>query len=115
MLAMLLLATIPMDANVVSDGADLVELNSVYDGEGCVVLTQLIAWDWRGDRHVVAGWRLMADKAWRPPHVTWMEGTRLYDIRGRYWRETQSQFDPELLEREIMKPCHRRGVMGEVP
>lgn len=111
----IILAILPHDAHVVRDSVDCVEVNAMHDGEGTVVFRQVIGWEWSHGRHTVAGWRGMSDKTWQPPCVTWVDGQRLYVLRGRYWRTTHSQYDPEVVEREILYPCHRRGLFGEKP
>jgi hypothetical protein len=102
---------LPRDA-ALRETADIVEINQVYDGEGRQVLEQLIAWNWENDRHVVSGWRLMADKTISRPFVYWTENGRLCVLRGHSWRETAEQFDVELAERERLPACKRRGLMG---
>lgn len=112
MLAWMLLATIPMDGHIVRETVDCIEVNAVYDGEGCQTFKQVVGWDWRCDHHEVAGWRMMSDKTWRPPNVTWVEGQRLHILRGKYWRETHYQWDEEIAQRELFPKCFRRGLFG---
>lgn len=111
----ILLAILPHDAHIVRDGVDLLEINTLHDGDGKEYFQQLIGYDWHCDHHRIAGWRSMSGKVWRPPNVVWMDGQRLHVLRGKYWREFHSQYDPELIDRELLEPCHRRGIMGEKP
>ena len=58
--------TVPLTPTV-SDTVDVIELNHVYDGEGHLVFSQLIFWDWEvpaSRQHVVA-WRV-----WKPGRPT---------------------------------------------
>lgn len=109
---LLIFATVPMDRHVVRETVDCLEYNRVYNGDGELYMEQFIAWDWEGERHVVAGWRMMAGKVWRPPLVAWSEGSSTFILRAKYWRETFTQFDVEMEQREIFAKCHRRGLFG---
>lgn len=112
-IALLLLATCPPPPAMPSDSADLIELNHFYSDEGRPVFSQWIFWNWNGYRHEVIAWRL--DKAGefsfhhRPPRLMWAEGT----VSGSYWRETWTQVDPELIEREYLPKQLRRGILGK--
>ena len=114
LLATLLLATIPMDGTVVRESVDLVEKNHYYDCDGREVFCQWIFYDWQGGRHQVVAWRMAREEhnfRQAPPVLTWSEnGVR--QIRGMYWRETWTQWDPEIADREILERKSRRGIFG---
>ena len=98
-LATLLLQVIPMDAHLVQETCACVERNHYFDGDGRLVFSQFVFWDWDG-RHNVAAWRLEKDEfRFHPPIVTWSENDRVRQVRGAYWRESWTQYDPELAER----------------
>lgn len=91
---------LPHDAHVVRETVDCVERNNYHDGDGRLVFTQYVFWDWTGERHEVAAWRLAKDGfLFHPPVVTWTEENRTRQVRGAYWRETWTQYDVEMVER----------------
>lgn len=113
MLAWLLLATIPMDAVTPRDAVCLIERNHFFNERCEPVFTQYIFFDWSGARHDVVAWRLEKEGyvfTERPPCVTWTEEGMVYQVRGKIWRETWSQTDEEVFEREILKKELRRGL-----
>lgn len=82
---------------------DIIELNRVYDGEGRLVLTQLIAWSWcRDGRYHVDGWRLVRDKHDSPVlrNGRWVIDVsdghgRPVEVSAVGFRDTHTQHDPE--------------------
>ena len=116
LLLVLMAATIPQEDGAVSrEQVDLIERNNYYDCEGKPVFVQWILWDWDRGRHHVVAWRI--DKPEfsfneRQLTLTWSDGGRLFQIRGRYWRETWEQHDPEVAERDILDRRYRRGIFG---
>lgn len=113
--AILLLATIPHEITV-RESVDLIERNHFYNDEGREVFTQWIFWDWERDRHQVEGWRNNQPDfrfTERPPLLTWSQGTERRQVRSTYWRETWTQHDPELFDREIVPKDRRKGIGGQ--
>lgn len=115
---------------VLSDGAplrlaqdrvDVVELNHFYDENGRLVFDQVIFWEWCRDseRFQIVAWRLLKTptqvplRDWqRGGYVTiWMDASRLRYVRGTAFRESWSQVDPELLERQY-KPTGERKELS---
>ena len=104
----------------VRDDVDTIELNHVYDGDGRLILSQLIFWNWNEHSarpHVVA-WRLWKPgqptplRDWlRGGYVLWLrDGQTLREIRSPAFRETWTQFDPEIQDRSRLSQDRRRGL-----
>lgn len=105
---------------LVCDRVDVLELNRVYDDEGRPVLTQMIFWDWheRDARLHVVAWRLWKDESPLPTRdwscgefvLLWNDGELLREVRAAAWRESWTQFDPELHDRNVFSKENRRGL-----
>ena len=76
-----------MDGHLTRETVDMVEYSRVYNDAGELYLEQFIAWDWNGYSHEIAGWRLMAGKAWRPPLIVWSEGDKTFVLRAKLARD----------------------------
>ncbi len=117
-LSMMLLAaaTIPHEI-VLREQVDCIERNNFFDDCGRKVFVQWIFLEEvpSGCLSVVA-WRL--DKGEfsfteHPPTLIWADGSTVRIVRAEYWRETFSQTDPELEDRERRPKDMRRGLIGE--
>ena len=98
---------------------DLVEVNHYYDDCGHHVLDQLIFYEWcdATGRFLVRDWRLLkSPRQW--PVRTWPEGTfraqwyeghLLREVRADHFRETWTQHDPEVVNREFLPRSARRS------
>lgn len=87
----------------------VVEENHCYDEHGHHVFDQLIFWDWYPElsQHHVSAWILLKDdmprtsrdhrKKTRVTRI--ITGVGTYEIYSRSYRETWTQYDPELLDR----------------
>ena len=111
-LALLVLSILPHGPPVVREEVTLIERNHYYDECGRHVFTQWIFWEWKDTRHEVIAWRL--DKPdfrfqERPPCLRMDEGR----VDAECWRETWTQYDPELMERERFPKEYRKGIFGE--
>ena len=105
---------------VVIDHVDLVEVNHFYDEHGKRVFDQVIYYDWCAEagRYNVRAWRLLKTqdqvplKNWqRGDYVAvWHDGEILREVRSRSIRETWTQYDPELVEREFLPKEQRREL-----
>lgn len=120
MLAWLLLMILPLPPAALSDRCDLVELNHFYDEQGRLVFDQVIFYDWHDDEgrfHVRAS-RLVKQESMIPARdwsaggyrCFWFEGDVSRDVRARFFRETWTQYDPELAEREHLPKELRREL-----
>jgi hypothetical protein len=113
-------------SNVCTDHVDLVEINHFYDTNGKLVFDQMIFYNWCpvDSRYQVVDWRL-----WRVPSqvptinrqgrnfvVVWhdrKERRVLRIVRSRMFRESWTDYDVELEEREVL-PDHRRQGLKSV-
>lgn len=122
MLFLLVAATVSLVpfAPVVTDHADVVEINYCYDGEANLVLSQVIFWRWNPKQNAyrVFAWRLLKTASqvpWRSSerdgYVTvWIDGETMRRVTTSAVRYTWSQYDPELHDRRFLPPRHRRGL-----
>ncbi|MFO0821323.1 MAG: hypothetical protein U1A77_25495 [Pirellulales bacterium] len=113
------LGSTPRD-EVTIDRVDLVELNHFFDDHGKLVLDQLIFYDWSPaeSRYQVRAWRLLKNPAQVPKRdaadggfvARWHDGMVLRKVYARQFRETWTQYDPELVEREFLAKDKRRDL-----
>lgn len=110
--------------DVVSDRVDLIEVNHFYDEHGRLVFDQVIFYDWSAtDSHYhVRAWRLLKNPTQVPTRnwqhgdfvAVWHDGDVLRKVRCETVRESWTQYDPELLEREFL-PKDQRREFRKVP
>lgn len=122
-LVLLLLAILPRDTTV-RESVDLIELNHFYDEHGRLVFDQVIFYDWSAgeDRYNVRAWRLIKNHSqiplrdWRHGgyEARWHDGEQLRQIRSKLIRETWTQYDPELVEREYLPKERRKELRVSV-
>lgn len=131
LLLLSLLAIVPYDylsGGTVVERCDLVEVNHLHDGCGQHVFDQVIFWDWspRECRFTVRAWRMVKKPEQTPTYdwdrsvwsatwtesvaAPWTEVRMLREVRSDSFRETWTQYDPELVEREILPQERRRGL-----
>jgi hypothetical protein len=116
------LGTAPQQ-DVARETVDLIEVNHFYDEHGRLVFDQIIFYDWSaGDaRYMVRAWRLVKNPAQLPQRdwkdggysALWQDGEVLRQVRSRSIRESWTQYDPELVEREYL-PKERRKELRTV-
>jgi hypothetical protein len=109
--------------DVARESVDLIELNHFYDEHGRLVFDQVIFYDWSAAdaRYNVRAWRLVKNPAQLPQRdwtaggysAMWQDGDQLRHIRSKSIRETWTQYDPELVEREYL-PKERRKELRSV-
>jgi hypothetical protein len=120
-LAVMLTATTYQPAeNVTTDEVDLIEVNHFHDEHGRLVFDQVIFYDWStvDCRYQVCAWRLLKTPAQIPYRhwsregfvTTWHDGDVLRRVCGKSFRETWTQFDPELVERDFLPKDRRREL-----
>jgi len=110
----LCLGSIPRD-DVARESVDLIEVNHFYDECGKLVFDQVIFydWDWNAERYQIRAWRLVKSPAILPVRdsagyrSTWQDGLIPRSVTATSFRETWTQYDPELVEREFL-PKERR-------
>jgi len=123
-LALLLLSIVPID-DVVCDRVAVIEVNHFYDDQGRLVFDQAIFYDWSpGDsRYMVRAWRLVKNpnilpvRDWTTGRYRsfWQDGEQLRDIHALSFRETWTQYDPELVEREFLPKERRKELRTTTP
>ena len=109
------------------DRVDLVEINHFFDEQGRLVFDQLIFYDWCAvqKRYNVRDWRLLKSPAQIPVRnwkdrdyvAVWhdfKERDVLRKVVAKMIRETWTQYDPELLEREFL-PQEKRRELSKSP
>ena len=105
---------------VVRDDVDTIELNHVYDVWGNHTLSQLIFWKHYGistRTHVVA-WRLWKPGYPMPVHdvpqggyaLLFIDGQTLRLLRSQRYRETWTQYAPEIADRLLLPQNRRVGL-----
>lgn len=119
-LALIAVSVIPQPDGVLRDRCDLVEVNHLYDECGREVFTQAIFWDWSENesRYNVRAWRLVKSPSQMPQRdwggrgysAIWQDGEVTRRIYAEATRETFTQYDPELVEREFLPKEKRREL-----
>ena len=122
----LLVATVAFSATPnpshLTDQVDLIDLNHYYDSQGRHVFDQVIFYQWsRADaRFQVREWRLMkapmkppcrvrADGPWV---MRWRDQGEFREVSGKNFRETWTNYDPEIRERDYLPAGERRGFVA---
>jgi len=112
--------TLTPGSNVACDSVDLIEVNHFYDEHGRLVFDQVIFYDWctSENRYQVRAWRLLKKPSQMPQRnlhtgeyvTTWHDGDVLRRVRAESFRESWTQYDPELREREHLPKDRRREL-----
>jgi len=112
----LMLSIIPHE-DVLRDNCDLAEVNHFYDENGKLVFDQVIFydWDWEAERYQIRAWRLVKSPNILPVrdwvnggyYSLWQDNLDVRRVMYPSIRETWTQYDPELIEREFL-PKERR-------
>lgn len=116
-IVVVLAAIVPQSDGVLRDQVDVIEVNHFYDDCGRLVFTQTIFWDWSEDEsgYHVRAWRLVKQQEQLPRRdhagggyvALWQDGEAIRAVHALGVRETWTQFDVELVERETF-PVERR-------
>jgi hypothetical protein len=114
---MLLLFALPGSKPALEDHVDLIEVNHYHDSRGEHVFDQLIFYDWSSQkkRFQVRAWRLIKSESQWPRRrypaqdflVRWHDDGVLREVTSEARRETWTQYDPELIEREYLPQDQR--------
>ena len=107
-------------ADLSTERVDLIELNHFFDDQGRHVFDQMIFYDWSAEhnRYQVRAWRLLKSASQQPRHdwerdvyvATWQDGDLMRNVQAQTMRETWTQYDPELAEREYLPKELRREL-----
>lgn len=108
--------------DVARETVDLIEINHFYDEHGRLVFDQVIFYDWSKDdaRYMVRAWRLVKNPAQLPQRdwkdggyaAVWQDGELLRHVRAKSIRESWTQYDPELVERDFLPKERRKELMA---
>ncbi len=112
------------NSSVINDRVDLVEVNHYHDARGQHVFDQLIFYDWSRQKHrfQVRAWRLIKTESQLPRRdyreaawlVRWHDDGVLREVSATSRRETWTQYDPELIERENLPQDQRLDLSPAV-
>jgi len=107
--------------NVARQSVDLVEVNHFYDEQGSLVFDQDLFYNWNDidARYDVLAWRLIKSpnqipqRDWQNGGYScfWKDGEQIRHINAKAFKETWTQYDPELLEREILPKERRKELL----
>jgi hypothetical protein len=114
-------------ATVSTERVDLMEVNHFHDDQGRPVFDQIIFYDWSSTdhRYQIRDWRLLKNANQVPLRRTsdgeyvavWTDFKNrdvLRTTQAKLVRETWTQYDPELIEREYL-PEGKRRKLRETP
>jgi hypothetical protein len=107
------------------DRVDLIEVNHFHDDQGRLVFDQVIFYEWSPEkgRHQVKAWRLLKNPNQKPRRdfqtgeyvASWVDGESLREVRAATIRESWTQYDPELVEREFLPKEKRKDLAKRAP
>lgn len=110
--------------DVAREKVDLMEVNHFYDEQGRLVFDQVIFYDWSPEhsRHMVRAWRLvknptqLPERDWREGGylAVWQDGEIVRRVQAASMRESWTQYDPELVEREFLPKDRRKELRKEL-
>ena len=114
------LCGLPPREDVASEQVDLIEVNHFYDDQGRHVFDQVIFYDWDDNhsRHMVRAWRLVKNPSQLPQRnwkddtysALWFDNDVLRRVQAKSMRESWTQYDPELVEREYLPKEKRKDL-----
>lgn len=120
----LVVAIVPQPL-VAREQVDLAEVNHFYDEHGRLVFEQTIFYDWSeaDARYMVRAWRLIKNPAQIPVRdwinggysALWQDGETMRHVTAAQFRESWTQYDPELFEREFLPKERRRELKRLLP
>lgn len=114
-------ASNPYPTDAVEDQVDLMEVNHFYDDHGKHRFDQIIFYEWSGtkSRYRVKAWRMLNSASQLPRRdyqhevysTVWRDGELLRKVTAPVIRETWTQYDPEVADREHW-PKERRTELA---
>src|SRR5262245_22979763 len=122
--ALVVLLGLSPTEDVSREKVDLMEVNHFYDEQGRLVFDQVIFYDWSPEhsRYMVRAWRLvknptqLPERDWRDGGylAVWQDGEIVRRVQADSMRETWTQYDPELAEREFLPKERRKELRKEL-
>lgn len=122
-LYLLLMLILPVsNNNVLEDDVDLVEYNHYHDSNMEHVFDQFIFYDWSNQkkRFQVRAWKLVKCDSQIPRRngdqwlVRWHDDGVLREVNAKFRRETWTQYDPELVERNHLPQDQRLDLKAPI-
>jgi hypothetical protein len=117
----LLICGLVPHSTIAFDRCDVVQIDHYYDDRWSLVFDQMIFWEWSEEQSMyrVLAWRLIKSKDQCPLRdwvaggyvVRWMDGSILREVRAESIRESWSQSDQEV-ENRNMFPVHKRRLLN---
>jgi hypothetical protein len=114
-------------SDFLDETVDLIEINHFHDDEGRPLFDQVLFYDWSNEhgRYQVRDWRLLKSihqvplpSAREREFIAVWNDSKLRDTlratKAKIVRESWTQYDPELVEREFL-PEHKRRKLMHVP
>ena len=107
---------------ILYDSVDVIELNHCYSEEGEKRFTQVIFWGLRnsypGGEYVVVDWRMDKKQQLYPRknhkdqyyYLVWLDENYWRNVKSISFKETWTQYDPEVENRKIHPVDRRRGL-----
>lgn len=115
---LLAMAILPTTQPVV-DRVDVIEVSHVYSAQGDHVFSQLLFWELASDgEYDLRTWLLLKQGGHRPEYdfargdyvARFSSWEQFHEVRAPVFRETWTQYDPELIARDRMPKENRRGL-----
>lgn len=107
---LLLLGWLGAEPHALQDHAAICELNHYYGDTGEHVFDQVIWSDWCGDHWEVRDWRLSKNIDVQAKACTWWDNGILRKVTADQFRESWTQYDVELEQRQEIPKEDRRGL-----
>lgn len=117
-LALTALCVLPQSdfTGVVEDECEVIELNTFYDDDGKEIFKQWIFHDKTDGQFRIKAWRLAKADTKGPSRsgqlwqMLFHDGETTRKVTAAIYRETHTQYDPELRERNTWPKDQRRGL-----
>ena len=107
---------------ILHDSVDVIEVNHCYSEAGEERFTQVIFWRWQNSypdgRYVVVDWRMIKEKQLLPRrdhrkkcyYLIWWDQNFWRSVKSISFKETWTQYDPEVDNRKLHPVERRRGL-----
>lgn len=106
MIIFLLFSIVPIEI-VIKEKCEICEFNHFCDDHGKLIFDQVIFYD---ENSSVIAWRLMKDNGPSTEEYIWRDGLHIRHVKYKILKETWTQDDPELTERDKLPKERRREL-----
>lgn len=120
LLLLISLSSSPTIASVQERNFDVVEFNHYYDKDGQLIFDQLIFYRWDGERFELIDCRTIRESGYyhnaiksftsSNNSILFISNDKLYKVRFGEFRETWTQEDPDVKDREKYQFEARKGL-----